>query len=368
MEDLERLYPRHFSISKSANLFQVEGFHVDVQDGRVIIGEYQARQMADLIEADIRLLGGIEVLRKIFQLIEPNFNTQQERYHLVRKFNNVNHPSIPFNYLLNLCVKYPRKSVPIFVDSFENIWSRIRERSIALASVLDVEPDSQFTLLFHSPDTIAQFLQELAIYDNLFCPTQLRPSDVPKMLEGFFSTYSERIRQKLDYTPKQAATIAGKILDLAKNKLCPMTFRSQDLNIPETQISKDEMDKLLSMYSHSLSNLNVDFKIPQDIAKLSEGYFHSKPLIRTDDDSYLLIAPSICAPAFYEALVSEIREKAVLTNHNELGAEIEKFIKSEFLNRKIKVISGKYGNTKGQKSTNEIDLLIETSKALIFLK
>ncbi|MCC5651435.1 hypothetical protein LC609_16675 [Nostoc sp. XA013] len=313
LQDLETRYRRQFVVSNSAKSLQSEGCEVHIEDGRVLIDESQVRRVANQIEADIRLLGGIEALKKLFKLIKPCHNENQGRYHLGRTFNSLiqaDFPSIPVAYLLNLCVKYPRKQIMVAVESPNKIWERILKISIALTSILDVQAENQFALLFHSTDTILRFLQELAVYDNLFCLIQLRPSDVSKMIQGLFSGFSETIQQNLGWTPEQAAIIAERILKLAEGKLYPVTFHARQIYNLKLNIGKDEIDKILTVYSHGVSSVNSNFHIPQDLSQISAGnYFQHKPLIRLSKDEYLLTSSSICSPAFYEAIVSELRAK-----------------------------------------------------------
>ncbi|MBD1926536.1 hypothetical protein H6F74_09810 [Trichocoleus sp. FACHB-90] len=372
LQNLEQSYKRQFVVSNSAKYLQSEGCNVDIEDGRVVIKESQKRRIANLIEADIRLLGGIEALRRLFDVIEPYHHEKQGRYHLGRTFNSLiqsHFPSIPVGYLLNLCVKHPRRQILIAVETPDNIWKRILRNSIALTSILDVQPHNQFALLFHSTDTITRFLQELALYDNLFCPTQLRPLDVPKMLRGLFSWLPETIQQNLGWTPEQAAMIAERIFKLAEGKLHPVTFQAEQLYKLAPELGKDEIDKLLTVYSHEVSYVNYGFQIPEDISQISgENFFQHKPLIRLNRDEYLLISSSICSPAFYEAIVSEIRAKVdSKVNDKKLGEELENFIKNEFSKRGIKFNYGYYDvHSKGK--YREIDIVVEASETIIFFE
>jgi hypothetical protein len=374
LQDLERKYKRQFLVSKSAKILQNEGCEIDIEDGKVLIDESQAMRVANRIEADIRLLGGIESLRKLFEVIKPDYNEEQGRYHLGRTFNNLiqaDFSSLPVAYLLNLCVKYPQKQILVALESPDKTWKRILQISIALTSILDVETHNEFSLLFHSPETIIRFLQELAIYDNLFCFVQLRPSDVPKIIKGLFSGLSEVTEiteQKLGWTPEQAAIIAERILKIAEGKLHPVIFQARQIENLQLEICKDKIDKILTIYSHDVSCVNSNFHIPQDISKIEHNnYFQHKPLIRLSKNEYLLTSPSICSPAFHEAIVSEILAKVDGKIYAKLGHKIEDFIKGEFLSRGIKFNFGNYGGTR-KRTGDEIDVIVEATDTLIFLE
>lgn len=371
-QKVKKRFKRQFLISKYAKTLQRNGCSINIENGRVLIEESQARTIAKNIEFDIKLLGGIQALKRLFVEIEPYYHEKQGRYHLGRTFNSliqVNFPLIPVGYLLNLCVKHPRISILVAVESPDDIWKRILQNSIALTCILDVQSDNVFALLFHSTDTITRFLQELAVYDNLFCPTQLRPSDVPKILQGLFSWLSEITHQNLGWTPKQAAMIAEGIFKLAEGKLHPITFQAEQLHQLVPTIKKDKVEKLLTIYSHELNSVNSNFYIPQDLSQIPyENYYQHKPLVRLNKNEYLFSNSSFCSPAFYEAIVAELRAKVDLEINNDLGEKIENFLKNEFTERGIKFSFGKYGENKKGKSLDEIDIVVEATDTLIFFE
>ncbi|MFP4298008.1 MAG: hypothetical protein ACLFT0_09135 [Spirulinaceae cyanobacterium] len=371
---LKTRYTKQWKISESAKFLKSMGYEIEIKDGKVLLEESQARKIACRIESNIKLLGGIETLRRLFEQVQHRFDEKQERYHLGRYFREVYQHnaerSIPFNYLLNLCVKHTQKTVFLAVASPDSIWKEILDYSIVLASILDVEPSNQLSLLFHSTDTIVQFLQELATYDNLFCPIQLRPSDIPKIIRGLFSSDAESIQNTLNWTPEQAAIVTEKILAIAQGKRYLIRFTTDDIFKLEPHIEKSIIELILNVFSNDASSVNLNFQIPQDISKIgSKNYFGHKPIIKLSENEYLLISPSICATAFYEAIIFEIDSQVNINIHNKTGEKIEELIKKELSNREIKYFSGKYKNDKSQgKNVDESDILVETDDTLIFFE
>lgn len=378
--NLGRLYgTRLIVISNAAKILRREGCKIDCENGKVVIEESQARRIANQIEADIKSLGGIETLRRLFKKIEPCYQNKHGRYHLSPSHSSYfprDYPVLfPVGYLLNLCVKHPHRSTLLAFESPDKNWCRILKNSIAFTHILDVRPYNLFVSGEHSREMLIPFLQNLAIYDNLFRPIQLRPSDVPKMIKGLFCDLSIKIEKKLGWTPEQAATIAERIFKLAAdnaNKLESIIFQSEklyDSDDLELKIENNIIDKVLTLYSHKLNSVNLDFQIPQDISKVkSENYFQHKPLIRLSNNEYLLANSSMCSPAFYEAIISEVKEKVDGDIHGKLGAKTEDFIKDEFLARGIQCKSGYYGKPQKGYSRNEIDILVEASDTLIFFE
>jgi hypothetical protein len=374
---LERCYKRQLVISNAAIFLRSEGYKIDCEHGKVVIEESEARRIANQIEANIKLLGGIEALRRLFEIIEPHYQNEQGRYYLGVNVSFVPKdysPLIPIGYLLNLCVKnlpekrmrfeISNKNIPLTFEKADEVWEEILESSISLTSILDVQPHNRFMLLFQSPETIIPFLKNLAVYDSLFSPIQLRPSDVSKMIKGLFCWLTTDIERRLGWTPYQAATIAERIFKLAADNLYPITFQLEEMYDLEKQIGKGKIQKILTVYSHTLNSVNSNFQIPQDLSEINyKNYFQSKPLIQLSKDRYLLTNSSFCSPAFYEAIVSELREKVDSKINDKLGEKIEDFIKNEFSIRGIEFKSGRYDN-----SPDEIDILVEASDTLIFFE
>lgn len=241
-EYMRKRYTRQWKVSESAKFLKSMGYEIEIKEGKVLLEESQARKIACRIESNIKLLGGIETLRRLFEQVQDKFDEKQERYHLGRYFEEVyqnnEKRSIPFNYLLNLCVKYTQKTVFLAVAPPDSLWKEILTYSIALTSILDVEPSNQLSLLFHSTDTIVQFLQELATYDNLFCPSQSRPSDIPRIIRGLFSSDSKLIQKNLNWTPEQAAIVTEKIFAIAQGKRYLIRFTTDDIFNLEPHIKK----------------------------------------------------------------------------------------------------------------------------------
>jgi hypothetical protein len=119
---LERLYEtRLIVISNAAKILRREGCKIDCENGKVVIEEAQARRIANQIEADIKSLGGIETLRRLFKKIEPCYQNEHGRYHLSPSHSSYfprDYPVLfPVGYLLNLCVKHPHRSTLLAFES-----------------------------------------------------------------------------------------------------------------------------------------------------------------------------------------------------------------------------------------------------------
>ena len=370
-EELSREYGRQFVVSRSAKFLQIQGCKIDIQDGKFLIKESQAKNIAQHIEKDIKSLGGLETIKEIFKLINNKYNQKQSRYHLGRRLSaapQIYQPSLPIGYLINLAVKFSQSNTINHLNTSKKqqgkLWQNILQKSTALASILDVEPYTYFSLIFNGVDKIVKFTQELALYDNLFCPIQLRPSDTSKIILGLLSDFDQEIKQKLEWTSENAAKIADRIFEIADSTLYPVIFNTQQIYNSIPELDRKLIDKVLDVYSHKAASVNPNFQTPEDISKVPyDNYFYHKPFIKLDKGKYLLVNSSICAPAFYEAITAEIRNKVDSNINDKLGIKIEDFIKNELDNKNIKFKHGDYKST-----DDEIDIVVETSDSLIFFE
>lgn len=372
-EDLIGL-ERQLAIGYSAKFLREKGYRLQVEDGRISIEDSEQRRIVNSIEEDIKVLGGLIVAKKLFSDIQNLFDQKYQRYHLVRRVSswaNKTNPNVPVGYLLNLCVKHIDKYL-FLPSSLETAWQDLLETSTAFASVFDVEPYNQFELKFKTLDTIVEFLQEITLYDSMFSLTQLRPSDVPKLLRGLFTWIDRnKVESLLGWEPNQAAMVAEKILELAANQHKPVVIKYKDLQQKLPEINRNTIKKILDIYSQPKFNVNKNFNLPTDIAD-KDFAFSFKPLIRSKPDEYILMNPSWCSPSFYEAVVSELRQEYKNID-NQIGCHgIEKFVKNELASRGLTYSYGEYKIDKNLSNTHrekgECDVVIETNDTIIFIE
>ncbi|MEC4867543.1 MAG: hypothetical protein SAJ11_15835, partial [Jaaginema sp. PMC 1078.18] len=88
-EYMRKRYTRQWKVSESAKFLKSMGYEIEIKEGKVLLEESQARKIACRIESNIKLLGGIETLRRLFEQVQDKFDEKQERYHLGRYFEEV---------------------------------------------------------------------------------------------------------------------------------------------------------------------------------------------------------------------------------------------------------------------------------------
>ena len=374
----KRLFPRQFSVASSAKALRNYGYKLEVKDGKICIEESEQEKIARAIECDIQLIGGLEIARCLFYQIQNLYDTEQERYHLVRRFNAFNNektqPEIPIGYLLNLCVKHLEKS-PILSPNPQKNWERMVKLATIFTSVFDVQPYNSFQLDFKTLDNLSEFLQEIAVYDSIFCLNQLRPSDVPRILRGLFSLNVDdinKIKVQLGWIPEQAILVAEAILNIDVDKLSPIIFTKEQVKDQLPDLDTTVIEKILEIYCHSHNQANSEYKIPTDFRDKKYTFF-LKPLLKLDRGEYVLMDRSWCSPAFYEALVDTLNNINIPHNiHNNMGDYLERFVKEQLQTLKIKYSYGDYSVDSRKYQTSrqqgECDIIIESDDTIIFIE
>ncbi len=380
IEYLKRLFLRQFSVASSAKVLRKYGYKLEVKDGKICIEESEQEKIPRSIECDIKLIGGLEIARHLFSVIkELYYDPEQERYHLVRRLEALNNtntkPEIPIGYLLNLCVKHLEKSTILSPNPKEN-WERMVELATSFTSVLDVQPYNSFQLDFKTLDNLSEFLQEIAVYDSIFCLNQLRPSDVPRILRGLFSLINvddiNKIQEQLGWIPEQAILVAEAILNIDVDKLSPILFTKEQIKNQLPDLDTTVIEKILDIYCHSHNQANLEYKIPTDFRDKKYTFF-KKPLLKLDRGEYVLMDSSWCSPAFYEALVSKLNDIKIPHNiHNKMGDYLERFVKEQLETLKIKYSYGHYPvdspQYKPSRPQGECDIIIESDDTIIFIE
>ncbi len=379
IEYLKIFFQRQFWVASSAKVLRNYGYQLEAKDGKIYIEESEQENIARSIESDIRLIGGFEIARHLFSTIQNLYDQQQERYHLVRRLTSYNdqntQPELPIGYLLNLCVKHLEKSPILLLNPQEN-WERMLKLSTSFASVFDVQPYNWFQLHFKTLDNLSEFLQEIAVYDSIFCFNQLRPSDVPRILRGLFSLIDpediNRIKVELGWIPEQAILVAEAILKITVNQSPPIKFTKFQVESILPDLDTTVIEKILDVYCHSNTQVNSGYKIPTDFRDKKYNFF-LKPLLKLYSGEYVLMDQSWCSPAFYEALVSKLNQINIPAKiHDKIGDYLEIFVKNQLQSLKIKYSYGDYSvdnsKYKTHRKQGECDIVIESDDTIIFIE
>lgn len=357
------VYARQFQTAYAALRLRKKGYEIILKDGNIYIEGASERQLTPKLENLVKAIGGIDVAAQIYTNIKSRFDPIQSRYHLVRNFaplGGVTERAYPFGYLLGLAVKYP--FIPRQRTNIETKWRELIELSTDYAAVCDVQPYSQYELMFNDGRSLVAFLQDIVIYDAFFTIPQVRPYDALKIARGTLSWLNLETSLDCGWSISEALEVAHKIFEKASVMQGPICFHARELGKKTDWINLKKISNILKLvFSHSLPGANQNFNKPTDIPGPD---FFKRPLLALGNDNYCLIDKLACASAVIEALLAPLRDIYPGLD-DKMGTPIETFLCSELEKKGVTFSQGKY---KSDGKDGECDLVIETSDRIIFLE
>jgi Holliday junction resolvase-like predicted endonuclease len=368
-DDRERIYVRDFMVARAARYLRDSGFAIHLEPGVLRLEEAGEAAVVAAIEELIITMGGLNVARRIFASISSTYDINHQRYNLVRHVTMTGggEPQIPWGYLVQLSAKHLRGRKPYEND--ESRWKRLCALSQAYAAVLDVQPYSPNFWVKLNSVALLRHLQEMAVYDTLFCIPQLRPSDVSRIARGMFDWLDVRAPMAAGYSIDQVLGIIGFLLSPARDVRGPVIVDEIGIVRACPSIPRKLVTQILDdVLSHPIAGANrkfsrpMDAPLPDDPDLKDAGHdFFLRPLLRHSGRRFVLLDRSVCAPACLEALLGCLRQE-IKGLDEKVGASIERFLEAEFALHGVKVTGGDYDIDGAH---GECDLIIDAHQVVV---
>lgn len=366
-------YQRWYEVAYAAKKLQLKGYHFSRVGTEIYFTPQSEEKIVLTIENLVKSIGGLNVVRRVFKSVAHLYNSKQERYHLVRKIPRLGMsgaPQVPYNYILSLGIKHAFCKKP-YKNSDSN-WLKLIEFVKLYTTVLDVQ--NYFPPAFKTYDGkgLLSTLQAEGLYDSLFTFQQMRPQDTLEILRGVLIKLDFNTTYGSGWTLNEVLHICNALLEVTKNNPSICIVNKQELYKQCTSMTSQQVDKVLyDVLCHPKQGANQNYSKATDAPflkrneeKLGHDFF-LRPLLQNKNDLYL-IDRSICAPAFIEAIFTELRKvhKEKLENVI-VGYGVEAFIKEKLTLHGINCIAGKY---RVNGIDGECDVVIETTEAIIFIE
>lgn len=367
----EETCSREFNVARAAKALENAGFEIDLSPGHISMSAAGEARVVEAIETLIKKIGGLNVARRIFTEIEPTYDEEQQRYHLVPQISStgIGKTQVPWGYLLQLSAKHIEGPRPL--DSSDSTWQQLRALSTCFAAVIDVQSYMHSAWKTFNAEELLQFFRELALYDTLFRIPQLRPIDVVRILRGVLDFIDPSAVTAKGWSLDQLLAVISQILDPI-NSRGPIILRTKIVakklpNIPRSTI-QTIFDEVLC---HPASGANQNFLCPTDAPTNedpSSGLtFGQRPLLKLGKH-YCLIDRAVCAPACIEAALSALRPEHRGLD-DDIGKALERFVSSELKTHGVTTMSGEYEHHNGNsREHGECDLIAEVPNTLLFFE
>jgi hypothetical protein len=288
------------AVTEAARRLLADGYRVLVEDDHFHLDPNEFDRLCSDIEADIRTIGGGIVLVQIFSWLRDSQQYEFERFIPGRTF--LNHiprlPSVPIGHLLNLGVKHLNNE-PIRDDRVAaRIWKRIAERARDLCALYDIEPYHNIEDIVLAPREVPAYLSSIARFDHLFALRQWRPSEAVRLLKGVLDFIEPtKMQNLLGWSLDDACHLAE--IAFAHSSGRDMEVIRDDQIVAVGGIDAARWRMMRQHFVHDFGAANRGYAKPLDADKSDFGF---KPLIEVHRKNLLLISPSMCALAFFEAI------------------------------------------------------------------
>lgn len=361
-KDLRDEYPKEFDRATAAKRLEQYGCSVEVENSEIIISNLNL--VLEGMSKKIENVGGLTLARIIFRYLAENlYSTIFERYRVSRHTSTIAYhqkPQIPFGYLLNLCASFPfdKQKTIYFQRQTDEIFNLATDIAIA---VYCSQPYSQWEYIRADGDKIVNILTDIALWDSIYSVPQSKPALALEIAFGIFEQFpDEKFRIEFGHTKRETELVCYKIVEQIKDVNGPVEIDFNTLSKRLYRLKKNKIEQILDIFSHTQS-INTNYHEPSDYLKID---FNFKPLIKTGKLKYLVMDKSWCAPSYYEAIASKIRETNKRLDQ-QLGHPIEDFLHRKFKQKGIVALTGDYTYLG---HAGECDFLIESDTSIILIE
>lgn len=361
-------YPKDFDIATSVKRLIEKGCEIEFKNSDIHIVSGLEAVVAE-IDEKIKNLGGVVVIQSLLNHLnlQKKYSPRFERYFITRETSGISYdqrPQIPFGFLLNLSLKYPYENLK--ATNQNAILTEIIELAITISNgAYGVQHYNFWEFHFQSGETIIKFFPEIVLWDTLFSIPQCRPASALEICDNLFSFITDMdFKNALGFTRFELLSVIEEINKSVINVHFPQIIYHSKLCKSLKHIDKSKIQLILDLISHT-STVNKKYSLPSDYVTID---FWKKPLIKLGATKFLFINKSWCAPSYFEAISTPLRENFKAQKKdldNEIGKQLETFLQSKLT---TKGISFKTGDYDVDGNHGECDLLIESDKAIILIE
>lgn len=269
-------------------------------------------------------------------------------------------PSVPYNYLLNLGMKYlPSKGNARYQtpDSFLEIVELAKTVCFAIFSV---ESYSFWDNVFTGDKGPMEYVTDFILRESVFNLNQASPSFVINLVKYICRNVGSLIDEsKLNFTLEEYSWLTLQLACRSDiRKFNTLLIRS----IKNSHVRESSIRNIIDALSLPIAEYNQDYSHPSDYANVN---FWNYPVARVDNDRILLFPRTIMVRGWYEGLLNILRRVDPQID-SKIGTVIENYLYDSFGKKDIECVSGDYvlpDNTEG-----ECDALIQVSKNIILME
>ncbi len=347
----------------SIKVLKKEGLCCQIIQGEPQIEQDSEKRLITKIDMIIKQIGGFFVINQLFDNeISKHYDVQLGRYLIHRNKHIISRHKlqarIPYNYLLQLSLKYLQKNVLLQKNYMFEQYDRLLLLSKSYFEVLQLQGYSVIEELLKPLDNFPFTLCNNMCFEKMYIPRQYHPDYINMLLHDMLEPFWEQANDAKPYSFHDYVHVAKYILG---NSMGPTIFYIEDLK-GELHISKHKLNGILQDICMNASQVNQNFMHYMD-----ETNAWKKPLIKLNENQYFCLDGRMSGFAFYEAMYQILYQSIGPTLSREQGRKLENMIYKMFKNKQIPYQTGKYKQI-GSLPERDCDMILESQKYVMFLE
>lgn len=315
------------------------------------------------LESKIEKFGGRDFIERFLGLVR--YEDEFGRFVIPRKgksmsVSEAHEPEVPFNYLLNLGLKYLHADGDPGYRSTKNFNDIVGLAKKICFATFTVEAYSFWDNIFLGSKNPMEYITDLILQESVFNLHQSSLRFVIPFVRFICDKYKDVIdKANPNFTLDEYYWVINKLAYMGeKGKFKTVSFKA----LKNSHIRESALSHIIEGISQPIADYNRDFSYPTDYGNVN---FWNYPVARIDKDKLLLFPQSIMACGWYEGLINLIRP-VYKDIDKDLGTIIEDYLKHLFGKSGISCVSGKY--VLPDKSKGECDGLIESSDRIVLIE
>lgn len=274
----------------------------------------------------------------------PNFDYESENGRLFIPRQSISGlpesqvPEMPLNYLLNLAIGNlnPKQENRRTEEESLALYEQIHFWAMTYClAYYEAQAYSIWDIILHSDRSFIENWMRLAFKDGLNYFRQISLTFVVDYCNFIIDYAKNKLPLKsMSYSLDNLRDVFRALSQLA-NPHKTVMFSKEDL------VDIDNTDAVLAEIGQSVAKVNAGFVRAADYDKVT---YWTHPVIKVDDDNYLLLPSTIGASCWYDKLTDILRTNVAKNTDFQswLGNVQEAYVVSKFNSRGIHVKSGKY--------------------------
>lgn len=362
MNDVDSLISavKHFGLKYSIDY--------EIENGKVLLTDNAHQKIHENIERLVRNIGGITVIRLLFErYLKTKFDKQIDRYLIHRNKStlgsNVSLQPIPYQYITQIALKFLKIKVstvlemPLSTEQIDNAFSDLINDSRTYVNLLQVYNPSVMYDAMIEFESLPEYISNNIIFEVMCIPQQYSPNFIELLIKKLYLPKIKNAEGCFFLKSKNLPKLIRTILNYA-----PCSIITEDSLHKETNIRKSFIREFLAHFSQECNKVNAEFN-----SILERTNTHEYPLIHLGNGEYFFLSPHFSGYAFCERIYKTLKSIFGRVFDVILGEAVEALAK-ELLDEKGYCY--KYGHYAigVDNEQGECDLILETDKRILFIE